>query len=318
MKGSDAAAAYAAMLAGPTRIGLGCMALTGLYGRVSRDQAEATVKTALSKGFRLFDTAPLYGDGANEELLGALLARESDVCIATKFGLYSGRDGKTIRDSSPSLIRRSVEDSLRRLRRERIDLLLQHRRDAQTSDDDVAGVITDLVREGKVRGFGLSETDVARATRMDRNFPVNAVQNEFSLLARPELNADPRNFAANGLAYIAYSPLAKGLLASIATRMFFAEDDYRSQLNEFRSGTASGIHPVLATIARYSVRYGVQPATVSLAWIIARVESVVAIPGARSPEQVAVAYQASELRLNGEDLKSLDNAFRNEALIQSD
>ena len=317
MKGSDAAAAYAAMLAGPMRIGLGCMALTGLYGRVSRDQAEATVKTALSKGFRLFDTAPLYGDGANEELLGALLARESDACIATKFGLYSGRDGKTIRDSSPSSIRRSVEGSLRRLRRERIDLLLQHRRDAQTPDDDVAGVITDLVREGKVRGFGLSETDVARATRIDRIFPVNAVQNELSLLALPKLNADPRNFATNGWAYIAYSPLAKGALASIAPRTIFAEDDYRSQLNEFSSGKASGIQTVLATIAKYSARHRVQPATVSLAWIIARVESVVAIPGARSPEQVAIVYQASQLRLSGEELKSLDNASRNEALIQS-
>lgn len=113
---STEAAVYASSLAGSTRMGLGCMALTGVYGHVSRRQAVATIKAALSVGVRLFDTAPLYGDGANEEMLGEQVAKERNVCIVTKFGLYSGKNGKTFRNSNPSAVRRSVDCSLRRLR----------------------------------------------------------------------------------------------------------------------------------------------------------------------------------------------------------
>ena len=187
----------------------GCMALTGLYGHVPRRQAVATIKAALSMDVRLFDTAPLYGDGANEALLGELVAKERNVCIATKFGLYAGSNGKTRRNSSPSAVRRSVDCSLRRLRRERIELLLQHRADARIPDPDVAGVIGELISEGKVKAFGLSSTTVERAAQIDRYVPARAVQNECSLLRRPKGDSEPRDFAAIGSAYIAYSPLGK-------------------------------------------------------------------------------------------------------------
>ena len=303
---SAEAAVYAAALAGPTRMGLGCMALTGVYGHVPRRQAVATVKAALSVGVRLFDTAPLYGDGANEELLGELVAKERNVCIVTKFGLYSGTNGKTFRNSNPSAVRRSVDCSLRRLRRDRIELLLQHRADVRIPDADVAGVIGELISEGKVRAFGLSSTTVKRTAQVDRNVPVRAVQNEWSLLKRSRGVSEPRNFGAVGSAYIAYSPLGKGALTSAFPRAILAKDDFRSQMDNFNGSKASFLSPLLEEIVRCAERHHIQPASVCLAWVVGSGENVVAIPGARSPEQITAALAADKTCLSVNELEALE------------
>ena len=300
------AAVYASSLAGPTRMGLGCMALTGVYGHVPRRQAVATIKAALSMGVRLFDTAPLYGNGVNEELLGELVEKERNVCIVTKFGLYSGRNGKTFRNSNPSEVRRSVDCSLRRLRRDRIELLLQHRADARIPDADVAGVIGELISEGKVTAFGLPSTTVARIVQVDRNVPVRAVQNEWSLLKRSKGDSEPRDFAAIGSAYIAYPPLGKGALTSAFPRAIVAKDDYRSQMDEFNGSKASFLSPLLEEIVRCADRHRIQPASVCLAWVVGSGENVVAIPGARSPEQVTVALAAAQICLSVNELEALE------------
>ena len=301
---------YALSLAGSSRIGLGCMALSGIYGPVARSRGVETIQLAVSAGIRLFDTAPLYGKGENEQLLGEALANVPEVSIATKFGLYIGKNGETVRNSEPSVVRRSVECSLRRLKRDRIDLLLQHRQDTRIPDEEVAGVIEDLVTEGKVKAFGLSSTSVDRAARMSRHTAVRAVQNEFSLLKRAKGDLEPRAFASIGSVYIAYSPLGKGALASRAPRAIMAANDYRSRSDNFSNSGAKALSPLVAEIARCAERHNVHPASVCLAWVVASGDNVVAIPGARSPEQVGSALDGAKIALSVEEIKALEKYSR--------
>ena len=300
------ATAFAVHMAGPVRIGLGCMALTGLYGYISVDQATATIHRALSMGVRLFDTAPIYGDGTNEDLLGRALAGQSDVFITTKFGLVQGEGGQLIRDSNPSGIRLSVERSLRRLRRERIDLLLQHRHDPRTRDDDVVGVVADLICEGKVDVFGLSSTDAARAAAMNCDHPVRAVQNELSIISPAAADAMPGAFGAIGATYMAYSPLGRGVLTSTAKRRAVSGADYRARLELFKGEDSKAMSSVFATVGEVAARHGVGRAAVSLAWLLACGTNVVAIPGSRWPEQVDAALETSRVTLEVADLRMLN------------
>ena len=284
------------------------MALTGLYGRISRSDANDTILQALASGVRLFDTAPLYGNGANEALIGEVLGQEPNICIVTKFGLSMGNTGRLYRDSSPRMIRRSVEGSLQRLKRQRIDLLLQHRPDGCTPDADVAGAIADLVQEGKVDRFGLSSTNVARAGSMKQMIAVSVVENELSLLSETPKGANPKDFQRMGLAYLAYSPLARGALTSVAPRTIIDEHDYRSRIAHFNIDTGGAISFVLGQVAKCAIRHDVELSAVCLAWVLARGESVVAIPGARSPEQVVAALKAEKVVLTTEEIQTLDNA----------
>ena len=306
MEGTRKASAFACHMAGSARIGLGCMALTGLYGEISVDQATATIHRALAKGVRLFDTAAIYGDGANEKLLGRTLAERKDVFIATKFGLARGKGGRMARDSSPSTIRLSVERSLRRLRRDRVDLLLQHRRDPRVTDDDVAGAVADLIHEGKVAAFGLSSTDSARASELNREHPVHGVQNELSVIAPPSKDAMPSAFGAVGAAYMAYSPLGRGLLSSRGPGRVLASDDYRARLELFKGGRSDALASVLDAIEDVATRHGVGRTAVSLAWTLACGANVVAIPGARSPVQVDGALEGCRVRLDERDVRQLN------------
>ena len=303
---SAKAAAYAISMAGPTRIGLGCMALTGVYGYVELQQAKATIRRALSTGVCLYDTAPLYANGLNEELLGEVLAGRDDVFVTTKFGLHEGKGGRLVRDSAPFAVRSSVEASLRRLRRSRIDLLLQHRQDPRTPDGEVAAVVKDLVHEGKVGAFGLSSVGVARVARMGQAQVVRAVQNALSVLSPAGVGAQPKGFAAIGAVYMAYSPLERGVLTAVTPRVYADDDDYRSRLKMFGEGEWELVREALAAVAGVARKYDVMPAAVGLAWVVARNSNVVVIPGARTPQQVDCALQAAELVLAESDLAAID------------
>ncbi len=298
--------AFACYMTGPARIGLGCMGLTGLYGNVSSDQAMATLSRALSMGVRLFDTAPIYGDGANEELLGRALAGHEGIFVTTKFGLIKSKGGQLIRDSNPAGIRRSVEGSLRRLRRERIDLLLQHRQDPRTPDDVVVKAVADLVLEGKVKAFGLSSTNVARAAGINGDYAVRAVQNELSIIAPPDADATPGAFAAGGVSYMAYSPLGRGVLAWAGRRRTFASDDYRTGLELIKSGHSRDMSSLFGAIGEVAARHGVGRCAVSLAWLLSQGANVVAIPGSRSPKQVEGVLEAARVALDMADLRRLN------------
>ena len=202
---------------GATRIGLGCMALTGIYGPIGRGKAIAVIRRAFDLGVDHYDTAELYGPYINEELLAdALGPRSREVRIATKFGyrLEGGRIAGL--DSSPHAIRRAVEGSLRRLRRERIDLLYQHRPDPHIPVEDVVGTMSKLVKEGKVADLGLCATDHATLERARAIHPIAAVQNSYSLIDREAEAGVLPALSDHRTAFVAYSPLARGILAGAA------------------------------------------------------------------------------------------------------
>ena len=170
----------------------------------------------------------------------------------------------------------------------------------------MAGVIGDLISEGKVGAFGLSSTTVARTAQVDRIVPVRAVQNEWSLVKRSKGDCEPRDFAAVGSAYIAYSPLGKGALTCAVPRAILAKDDYRSQMDNFNGSNASLLSPLLDEIVRCAERHHIQPASVCLAWVVGSGKNVVAIPGARSPEQVTAALAAATVFLGVNELEALE------------
>lgn len=289
-------------------MGLGCMALTGIYGFIETDVARATMHKALDLGVRLFDTAALYADGANETMLGDVLGDRDDVFVVTKFGLSSDGRGSLTRDSSPVTMRASVEASLKRLRRQRIDLLLQHRHDPGTPDEHVAQVAANLIREGKIAAFGLSGTGVERVERMGAMVAVAAVQNELSLTT-PDSFGEPAQVARNGAMFMAHSPLGRGLLTGRSSRPSIT-GDIRSDMPQFRSAAASTIKYRLRVIDDVSARYAQSRAAIALAWVLDMGENIVPIPGARTPEQIEDATRATSIALTRNDADSLTRASR--------
>lgn len=295
---------FTAQAAGPMRIGLGCMALTGIYGTIGVECARATLHRALDLGIRLFDTAALYGGGLNETLLGEVFGGREDVFVATKFGLIEGGDGKLIRDSRPDAIRRSVDMSLKRLRRERIDLLLQHRPDPETPDDVVAEVAAELVREGKIAAFGLSATPIQRIKVFQPMVAVRAVQNELSLSS----NTDPLQAVAAsraGAMFMAYAPLGRGILTGRSLERRFSPEDLRSGMPQYDPRNREmdvGVVGALDAIAR---RHDVALAAVALAWTLETASSTVPLAGARSPIHVTELLKANGLMLTSQDVSVL-------------
>ena len=298
------AAAYARRAAGPWRFGLGCMALTGLYGTIDTGTARATLHRALDVGISLFDTAALYGNGANEALLGDVLGGRPDVFVTTKFGLVEGNDGKLICDSGPDAIRRSVEASLRRLRRDRLDLLLQHRPDAATPDEVVAAVAADLILEGKVGAFGLSAAPSRKIDAFRPIVRVNALQNELSLAADEQRHtADAAGQA--GAMFMAYAPLGRGIVTGRSLMRSLGADDYRSTMARYDPMHQDGDRRLIAAIDAVAWRHGVTRANVALAWVLNTGDHVVALPGARSPDQVGELVSSASLLLDAQDLNAL-------------
>jgi aryl-alcohol dehydrogenase-like predicted oxidoreductase len=278
---SDAAHQRAVELAGERRLGLGCMALTGIYGPIPRAQAINTLHMALDRGISLFDTAPLYGSGANEELLGDVLGNRFDITLVTKFGLYVDPEGRLFRDSRPSSIRASVEASLKRLRRDSIDLLLQHRPDLGVPPADVAACVDGLMAEGKVKAFGLSCVP-AEAFRSWSGPPgLIAVQNELSAVTGEKV-VEVAAAEEEGIAYMAFSPLGRGLLANSQPA---SEQDLRSDLPGFVA-PSNDVRARVAALRVASVELSVAAAALAISWVLNQGRAVVAIPGCRSPRQV--------------------------------
>ncbi len=279
---TEVAAALAIELAGPQRLALGTMGLVGVYGTVSPDVAQRTVRAALDCGIMLFDTAPLYGDGLAECLLGAELAGQ-DAAIVTKFGLAVGSDGNLVRDSRPESIRRSVDTSLRRLRRDRIDILLQHRPDPTIDDAEVAGMLQRLVDEGKVVHVGLSGCGLTRATKMAATAPINVVQNELSAGIEISAGEAAADFAAAGMMLMAYSPLARGVLARPQPRSFPA-NDYRATMSSLdQAGQRAMLDRAASRLSGFA---SLSAPRAAISWVLDQGANVVAVIGARSPVQV--------------------------------
>lgn len=293
-------------------LGLGCMSLSSGYGPATeRKDAIALIRSAVERGVTLFDTAEVYGPFINEELVGEALApfREK-VAIATKFGFSLGPDGvQNGTDSRPAHIREVVEASLRRLGVGTIDLLYQHRVDPQVPIEDVAGTVQDLIHEGKVKHFGLSEAGAQTIRRAHAVQRVAALQSEYSLWWRePEKEVFP-TLAELGIGFVPFSPLGRGFLTGkLDTTTTFDKSDFRSGLPRFTPEARQANQALLDALGRIAARKKATLAQLALAWLLAQKPWIVPIPATTKLHRLAENLGAAELDLTPEDLRDIEKA----------
>jgi len=292
-------------------LGYGCMGLNFGYGTpLARKDAIAMIHAAFEQGVTFFDTAEAYGPFTNEELVGEALAPVRDeVVIATKFGFRDGTPAAGL-DSRPERIREVAEAALRRLRTDRIDLFYQHRVDPQVPIEDVAGTVRDLIQEGKVRHFGLSEAGSRTIRRAHAVQPVAAVQSEYSLWWRePEEEILPV-CEELGVGFVPFSPLGRGFLTGkIDDQTEFADDDFRTMVPRFSSEARRANRALVDEIARIAGDLDATPAQVALAWLLARKPWIVPIPGTTKRPRLEENLGAASLELGPENLAEIETAL---------
>lgn len=292
-------------------IGLGCMGLSFAYGpAMEKQQAISLLRHAYDLGVTFFDTAEAYGPFANEALLGEALAPVRDkVVIATKFGFKHGVPSEGL-DSRPENIRQMTEAALKRLNTDYIDLLYQHRVDPNVPIEDVAGTVKDLINEGKVRAFGMSEAGVETLRRAHAVQPVAALQSEYSMWWRePEQNILPFLEEA-GIGFVPFSPLGRGFLTgAITADTQFASDDFRSASPRFSAEARQANQALVALISDIAASKGVTNAQIALAWVLARKPWIVPIPGTTKLHRLEENIGAANVVLNLAELSSLDHAL---------
>ena len=299
-------------------IGLGCMRMSAGHGPVAGTKQEmiAVIRGAVERGVTFFDTAQVYGPFVNEELVGEALAPVRDqVTIATKFGFKFEPDGgphPTGLNSRPEYIRQTVEGSLNRLRVDAIDLLYQHRVDPEVPIEDVAGVVKDLIQQGKVKHFGLSEAGAQTIRRAHAVQPVTAVQSEYSLWwKRPEEEILP-TLEELGIGLVPYSPLGRGFLTgTITENTQFDKEDNRGSFPRFQPEALKANQVLVDVIAAFAARKNATMAQIALAWLLAQKPWIVPIPGTTKLERVEEDIGATTLELTPDDLRELDNATSN-------
>jgi aryl-alcohol dehydrogenase-like predicted oxidoreductase len=302
-------------------IGLGAMGMSMSYGPNpgTREDMIAVLRGAVDRGVTFFDTAEVYGPYVNEELVGEALAPLRDqVVVATKFG-WNIQDGAMAGlDSRPEQIRRVAEASLQRLRTDRIDLFYQHRVDPDVPIEDVAGAVGELVQEGKVGHFGLSEAGASTIRRAHAVFPVTAVQSEYSLWTRdPETEVLP-TLAELGIGFVPFSPLGKGFLTgTVSPSTTFAEGDIRRTIPRFTEDNRAANQRVVDEVRTLAEAKGATPGQVALAWLLAQQPWIVPIPGTRRLERVEENAAATTVPLTADELASLD-ALAREVGVQGD
>lgn len=294
-------------------LGLGCMSLSGAYGEaLSEAAAGELLRAAYDRGVTFFDTAEIYGPLLNETQLGAGLAGiRQQVVIATKFGFRFAADGKQGKgfDSRPTRIRAMVEASLQRLRTDYIDLLYQHRLDPDVPIEDVAGTVGDLIRQGKVRHFGMSEADVASIRRAHAVTPVTALQSEYSLWTR-DVEAEILPALADlGIGFVPFSPLGRGFLTGTVTPGSLPESDWRAKMSRFKGEAAVHNLALVDALARLAARKGCTAGQLAIAWVLHRGANFVPIPGTRKLERLEENIAAAEIELTAADLAEIEAAF---------
>jgi aryl-alcohol dehydrogenase-like predicted oxidoreductase len=292
-------------------VGFGCMGLNFAYARVvEKETAIALLRDAFESGVTLFDTAEAYGPFTNEEVVGEALAPVRDrVVIATKFGFENG-DSAAGMNSRPERILQVAEASLRRLRTDRIDLFYQHRVDPNVPMEDVAGTVRDLIREGKVKHFGLSEAGVQSIRRAHAVQPVAALQSEYSLWWRePEKEILP-TCEELGIGFVAFSPLGKGFLTGkIDETTTFAKGDFRNIVPRFSLEARKANLGLVDLLGSIAASKKATPAQIALAWDLAQKRWIVPIPGTTKVARMKENIAAADLELTAEDLRRIDDAL---------
>ena len=304
-------------------LGLGCMGFSHAYGApMERTEAIRLIQQAADMGYTFFDTAEVYGTADdphhNEELVGAALrSRREQVVIATKFGIHFDTDSTAVNkplvpDSRPETIRASAENSLRRLGTDHIDLYYQHRADPNVPVEEVAGVMADLIREGKITHWGLSEATEDTIRRAHAVCPVTAIQNRYSMMARWYESLFPVLEELN-IGYVAFSPLANGFLSAQYGKdaRFESGTDYRSVMPQFTPEGMEQNRALLGLIHQLAEEKQATPAQVSLAWMLCKRSYIVPIPGTRKLERMKENAGAADISLSADEVQTLDNALDN-------
>jgi aryl-alcohol dehydrogenase-like predicted oxidoreductase len=295
-------------------IGVGCMGLNFGYGRaLEKRQAVDLIRSAFHLGVTFFDTAEVYGPFTNEELVGEALAPVRDkVVIATKFGFkIDPETGKqTGMNSRPEHIREVAEASLKRLETDYIDLLYQHRVDPDVPIEDVAGAVKELIREGKVKHFGLSEPGAQTIRRAHAVQPVTAIQSEYSLWTRgPEKNGVLQACEELSIGFVAYSPLGKGFLTgAMDENTQIASDDFRSILPRFTPEAMKANRALVDLLERIAKKKNATPAQIALAWLLAQKPWIVPIPGTTKLHRLEENIKAADIELTPDDLSEIGDA----------
>jgi len=294
-------------------LGLGCMGMSQSYGPNPGDRREmiSLIRTAVERGVTFFDTAEVYGPFANEELVGEALAPlREQVVIATKFGFEFGPEGQqTGLNSRPEHIKQAAEGSLKRLGVETIDLYYQHRVDPDVPIEEVAGAVKDLILEGKVKHFGISEAAAQTIRRAHAVRPVTAVQSEYSLWwRRPEEEVLPA-LEELGIGFVPYSPLGKGFLTGkIDENAEFAGTDIRNTIPRFAPEARKANRALVDLLGEIADRKDATPAQIALAWLLAQKPWIVPIPGTRRPERLEENIVAAAIELKLDDLREIEGA----------
>ena len=293
-------------------LGLGCMGMSSSFPPFPEPrEMVALLRTAVDRGVTFFDTAQVYGPFTNEELVGEALEPVRDqVVIATKFGFELSTGESRGVDSRPETIRRSVEESLRRLRSDRIDLLYQHRVDPNVPIEDVAGTVRELIEEGKVDHFGLSEAGVQTIRRAHAVHPVTALQSEYSLWWREPEDAILATLEELGIGLVPFSPLGKGFLTGrIDATTTFESGDFRNTVPRFTDVQARAANRAFVDLlTRIAERRNATPAQVALAWLLSRQPWIVPIPGTTKLHRLDENIAAAEIKLTPDDLREIDAA----------
>ncbi len=290
-------------------IGLGCMGMSfSYYPFPEKEDAINLIGKAVEQGVNFFDTAEVYGPYVNEELVGEALEPYRDkVIIATKFG-FNIQDGKSIGvNSKPEQIRKAVEGSLNRLRVDVIDLLYQHRVDPNVPIEDVAGTVKDLIKEGKVKYFGLSEAGAQTIRRAHAIQPVSALQSEYSLWTRQHEKEIIPTIEELGIGLVAYSPLGKGFLTGkIDANTKFQLGDFRNTLPRFTEDARKSNQALLDLIDEYAKAKNATPAQIALAWVLAQKPWIVPIPGTTKLHRLKENIGAATIEFTTEELKQIE------------